>query len=122
MSGLIRIGRVFKHRGSDIAIGAAMPAKMFCTALPRRRMKEPNRVHRALLSEPVDAADALFEPQRVPRQLDVDDEPAAMMQVESLAGGIGRHQHLDASVVERIHRRTPLLGWQTAMDDADASR
>ena len=57
----------------------------------------PDRVHGAALPEAIDAADALLEPQRIPRQLDIDDQPAAMMQVEAFAGGIGRDEHVDAA-------------------------
>ena len=79
-------------------------------------MEQPDRVHRPPLAEPIDAADALLEPQRIPRQLDIDDEPAAVMQVQALAGGIGRDEHVDAAVVERVDGRAPLVRRQAAVD------
>ncbi len=59
-------------------------------------VEHANRVHGAALAESIDAADALLEPQRIPRQLDIDDEPATMMQVQAFARRIGRDQHIDA--------------------------
>ena len=79
-------------------------------AFDRVRMEKSNRVHGALLSEPIDAADALLEPQRIPRQLDVDDEPAAVMQVQPFAGRIGRDQHIGAAGVERVDGVAPQIG------------
>ena len=64
----------------------------------------------ALLAEPVDAADALLEPQRVPRQLDIDHQPAAVMQVQAFAGGVGGDEHIDLAVIERIDRERAQLG------------
>ena len=73
-------------------------------AFDRAGMKQPDRVHRPALPEAIDTPDALFEPQRIPRQLDIDDEPATMMQVQTFAGGIGRDQHVDPALVERVDR------------------
>ena len=107
----------------SILRAAAPQSRCSSTALfDRCRMEQPNRVHRPLLAEPIDTADALLEPERIPRQLDVDHEPAAMMQVESFAGGIGRDEDVDAAVVERVHRRSPLFGRHAAVDEADAPR
>jgi hypothetical protein len=50
-------------------------------------------VDRALLTDPIDAADALLEPHRVPRQLEVDDEAAASVKVEAFCGGVGGEQN-----------------------------
>ncbi len=35
-------------------------------------MEQPNRVNGAALAESIDPADALLEPQRIPRQLEID--------------------------------------------------
>jgi hypothetical protein len=44
------------------------------------------------LSNPVDSADALFQAQRRPRNFKVDDEAAPVVEVQALAGGVGREQ------------------------------
>ena len=73
-------------------------------------------MHDAFLAKSIDAADALFEPQRVPRQLDIDDQPAAVMQVQSFAGRIGRDEHVGAAGVERIDRVAPQVRGQAAVN------
>ena len=52
-----------------------------------------NGMHGPALADAVDAADALLEPHRVPRQFKIDDEPAGVMQIEPFAGGVGGEQH-----------------------------
>ena len=79
-------------------------------------------MHRALLAESIDAADALLEAQRIPRQLDVNHEPASVMQIQPLACGIGRNQDIDAAVVERVDRRSPVVSRQAAVDASHAPR
>jgi hypothetical protein len=54
--------------------------------------EEMNRMHSPRLSEPVDPADALFQPNGVPWELEVYDEAAARLQVQSLGPGIGGKQ------------------------------
>jgi len=56
----------------------------------RAGMKQVNRMHAPALANAIDAADALFQPLRIPRQLDRHDQPAAMMQVQAFAAGVGR--------------------------------
>jgi hypothetical protein len=46
-------------------------------------------VHTAALTDSIDATCALFEPNGVPWQLEVDHEPAALMKIQSLAAGVG---------------------------------
>ena len=46
-----------------------------------------------LLAVPVDAAVALLQPVGVPGQLVVDDDVAAVLQVQALSGGVGGQQH-----------------------------
>ena len=70
-------------------------------------MKQADRVDGSPLPEAIDPADALFETQRIPRQLDIDDEPAAMVQVEAFTGGIGRDEHVEPALVERVDRVAP---------------
>ena len=64
-------------------------------AFDRVRVKQPDRMYGASLSKAIDTANALFESQRIPRQLDIDDQPAAMMQVQSFAGRIGRDEDVE---------------------------
>ena len=86
-------------------------------------MKQADGVNAALLAEPIDAADALLEPQRIPRQLDIDDQPAAMMQVQSFTRGIGRDQHFETAAIERVDsaRDDPSIG-EAPLIAADARR
>ncbi len=90
---------------------------MFEDALfDRLPMEQPNRVHGAALAESIDAADALLEPQRIPRQLEIDHEPAAMMQIESLARGIGRDEHIDAPSLNASTADRRQIGRHTAVN------
>ena len=54
---------------------------------------EMDGVNRADLADAIDAADSLLEPHRIPRQLEIHDEPAAVMQVQPLASRVGRQQN-----------------------------
>ena len=71
-----------------------------------------NDVHRAALADPVDASDALLEPHRIPRQLQVDDESARLLEIESLARGIGREQQAAAAARELLDGRQALVARQ----------
>ncbi len=44
---------------------------------------------RPALADTVDSSDSLFETHRVPWELEVDHDPAPMVQVQSLASGVG---------------------------------
>ena len=70
----------------------------------RATVQQPDRVDAPLLAEAVDAADPLLEPQRIPRQLDVDHQAAPVMQVEALAGCVGRDQQIETAVIELAHQ------------------
>src|SRR5262249_4600228 len=54
--------------------------------LAGRGGNEMKRVHSPLLSDPVDAADALLEPAGIPRQLEVDHRAAPVVQIQPLCG------------------------------------
>src|SRR5262245_46000846 len=69
----------------------------------------------ALLSNAIHAANALLEPHRVPRKLEIDDHPAAMMQVKSFAGRICREQQSCGAAGERIDGSQPVATRQPAM-------
>ena len=40
-------------------------------------------MHRRCLSDAIDAADALFEPHRIPGQLEIHDRPAGVVQIQA---------------------------------------
>ena len=42
-------------------------------------LQQVHRVHAPALSNPIDAADSLLEPQRIPRQFEIDHQPATVM-------------------------------------------
>src|SRR6516162_5606949 len=52
-----------------------------------------NGMNGPALTDAIDAADALLEPHRIPRQLEIDDKAAVLVKVEALGGGIGREQY-----------------------------
>ena len=53
---------------------------------------------------PRQAPDALVEPHRVPRHVDVDQRGAALLQVDALAAGLGRDEKTHVSLVEHRGR------------------
>jgi hypothetical protein len=69
-----------------------------------------DRVDAARLTETVDSADALLEPQRAPGELYVDNQPAAFLQIQAFAGGIGGQQNTRAAAYESMYSLTPFLG------------
>ena len=64
-------------------------------------------MHRTVLSEPVDAAGALLESARRPRQFEVNDQSAATMQVQPFGGRVGREQN-ELSLIEQADDLGPL--------------
>jgi hypothetical protein len=54
--------------------------------------EQVNGVDAFRLPEPLDAADALLEADRRPWQLEIDDQPAPVMEVQPFAGRVGRQQ------------------------------
>ena len=68
------------------------------------------------LADAVDAAEALLEAVRVPRQVVVHHQVGAL-EVDAFAGGVGGEQHLHLGVVpERLLRLQPLLAAHAAVD------
>ena len=57
-------------------------------------------MHAAGLTDALDAADPLFETQRRPGQLEVDDETTTLLEVEPLAGGVGGEEESSGAVGE----------------------
>jgi hypothetical protein len=65
------------------------------------------------LTNPIDTTDALFEPHWIPWQFEVHHDPALVMQIQSLAGRIGREQH--ATLPELGDRRSSFFTRETAV-------
>ena len=74
-------------------------------------------MNRPLLADAIHAADALLEPHGVPGQLEVDDEAAALLQVQAFAGGVGGEQHARAPAGERADGVGPLEAVHAAVQD-----
>ena len=88
-----------------------------------RRDEVDDRHGLALLAVAVDAADALLDPHRVPRQVVVDEE-VAELEVEALAADFGRQQHVDRVGIflgqrEAAAQIGPLLVRHIAVDQPD---
>ena len=66
--------------------------------LGRAGRQQVDGVNRPLLADAIDAADALLQAHRVPGQFEIDDEPAATLEVQAFASRVGRQQ-------TRAHRR-----------------
>ena len=71
------------------------------------------------LADAVDAAEALLDPVRVPRQVVVDHQVGAL-QVQALAGGVGGDQDPDVRVLgEQLRDLAALLAADAAVDGDD---
>jgi hypothetical protein len=85
--------------------------------LPGAARNQVNGVDDPLLPDPIDAADALLEPHRVPRQLEVHDEAASAMEVQPLGRGVGGEQDAARQALERVEHGRTLLAPEPAMQD-----
>ena len=72
-------------------------------------------VNSSALAEAVDAADPLFEPHRIPRELEVDDNPARVMEVQSFAACVCGEEHGLPAADEVGDRRRTLLAREPAV-------
>ena len=79
-------------------------------------------MHAAFLADPIDASNALLEPHRIPRQLEVDDRTAAFVQIEPLAGGIGGQEHAAAAAREPLELDPTLLPRHAPMEHGAVAR
>ena len=84
-------------------------------------MKEPDGMNGSLLADAIDAADALFEAQGIPWQLDINHQPATLMEIQPFAGGIGRDQHIGPAGIELVDGGAARLGGDPAMHREDSS-
>ena len=71
----------------------------------------------AVLADSVDAADALLEPHRIPRELKIDQQPAAAMQVQAFGAGIGGEQERAPAAHEVVDCRGALGSGEAAVQD-----
>ena len=78
------------ERGEDALASAGKPADN--RLLAGACGNQLDRVNAAALPETIDASDALLETKRRPRQLQVHDQPASMVKVQSFARRIRREQ------------------------------
>ena len=85
-------------------------------------MHEVNGVDTAGLSKPINPANPLLEAPWHPWQLHVEDDPAALMQVESFASGVGRNEHSDSAAVEGRDRLAALSFGHAAMKGSNRHR
>ena len=76
-------------------------ASTVCSAVPSA--KQVDGVHRACLADAIDPADALLEANRIPRELEIDDEPACALKVQALRARIGSDHHIGGAVREGVH-------------------
>jgi hypothetical protein len=93
----------------------SLPSEEAChdRFLSRTAGYEVQRVHRLRLANPIYSADALFEAQRAPGQLQVHDEATAFLEVQSLARGIRREQE-SRRTFRKLPRRGLSLTWRHA--------
>src|SRR3954470_14727114 len=72
-------------------------------------------MHSSRLADAIDATDPLLETHGVPRQLEVDHDPAVLLKIQPLAGSVGGQQN--ASTRERLQRGASLLARKAAVND-----
>src|SRR5580765_7363445 len=68
------------------------------------------------LAEAVDAPDALFQTDRIPRQLEIDDQTAPALKVQPFGPGVSGQQEIRAACRERLNRRLAFVSCQTAVE------
>ncbi len=74
-----------------------------------------DRVYDTRLANAIDTADSLLEPRRIPRQLEIDDPSAAMVQVQPFASRIGRQKNPTPAVGEIVDRRTAFVAREASV-------
>ena len=83
------LGRLVE-RGSYLARAIAKLANHYLVV--RAGRDEVQRMNTTSLSDTIYPSDALFQSQRRPRNFEVYNESAAMVEVESFTGGVSREQ------------------------------
>src|SRR6185369_13155017 len=79
-------------------------------------------VYGPALTDSIDAADSLLEPHRIPRQLEVDDDTADVVQVQPFAGGVGGEKDTTSSSRKRVERCRSIRARQAAMKNGGGLR
>src|SRR5206468_6714841 len=92
---------------ADVSSGASDPCAQAIEepGLAGVTCDQVNGVHRSSLADAIDPRDWLFEPDRIPRQLEVDDGSGDLMEVEALAGRIRRQENCAPATCECVERR-----------------
>ena len=85
--------------------------------LASARRDEMEGVNRAPLADAIHAADALLEAHRIPRKLDVDDEAAALVQVQPLTGRVGGEENRSRLAGKHRERGRAFPRGQSAVED-----
>src|SRR5687767_15885018 len=75
-------------------------------------------VNDSRLTDAIDASDALLDSGGGPWNLQMNDHPAPLLEVQSFAGGIGCQQHPAAAAGELTDYRGPLRGGQATVQHA----
>ena len=91
---LLDLGDLLRDAGHEVGVGGVGRRVVVGDEVEDLRL--------AGLAVPVDPADALLQPRRVERDVEVDQAVAVRLQVDALAGGVGGEQHPD-----RFLRRDP---------------
>jgi hypothetical protein len=77
--------------------------------------KQVHGVDGPRLSQTFDSPDALLETDRRPRQLEIDHQSAALVEVQSFAGGVGREEQARAAGDELLQHFVPFGGRHPAV-------
>ena len=78
---------------------------------------EMEHVNGPALADAIDTANPLLEPHRIPGQLEVDHGPAAVLEIEPFACGIGCKEDGAAALVKRLERGSACVPGKPSVDD-----
>ncbi len=78
-------------------------------------------MHLAPLAKAVDAAVALFQTRRRPRQLHMHDQTASLLQVQAFGSDVGGNQHPGLTVAKLRERQCARATAGAAVQRADGS-
>jgi hypothetical protein len=85
--------------------------------LARPGSHQVKRMDRAPLADSIDTADPLLEPHRVPRQFQIDDDAAGLMEIEPLAGSIRSEKNSAIALRERPKHRGSVVAREAAVQN-----
>ena len=85
--------------------------------LARASRDEVERVNGPALTDSVHPADALFETHRIPREFQIDDNPARALQIEPFACRISGQENRALACRECSQRRGSFLTRETTVQD-----